>query len=279
MKTQIIILLLFLVDVDGFLYDLTYPVNNITLDWGGKQFEINITQEDVKESNSPYYYQVDEISTPTHLGTHLDAPCHFGKGLWCVSDIPPKRLFSRPGYVIDISSKCEKVSEYMLSEDDLKLWLKETGKIEDGAILLVRTGWSRHWPNREEYFGIDSENKMHFPGISPAAANSLLSRKFNIYGIGIEGPSVDPGLSTDFQTHVILARNNIFNLENVGPLIAKLPKSGFLITALPIRIDGSSGSPVRIIAHAKPNFSDSFYLRLIFTFLAVIPTVYYAVLT
>lgn len=276
----VIVLVSFLIEGNGFLYDLTYPVNNITLDWGGDQFKLNITREEVKGNDDydSYYYQIDEISSPTHLGTHLDAPCHFAKDHWCVSDIPVERLFSRPGYVIDITFKCNHDEDCMLTVEDVESWLQEIGRVEEGPIVLIRTGWSKYWPDRQKYFGHNSKGKMHFPGISSQAAE-LIAKKANPHGIGIESASVDYGLSDNFQTHIILAKNNIFNLENIGPLIKLLPENDFLITALPVRIDNSSGSPVRIIAHHKNTPNEYLFLRLTITFLVISVVIFMTLVT
>lgn len=255
-------------DVDGLLYDLTYPMNNVTISWSGKPFILNVTKRVVKEPDYSFNAQSDEIITPTHTGTHLDAPCHFAEGQWCVSDIPIERLFSRPGYIIDISSKCATNNDCVLTDQDLELWLQEVGKIDDGAVILVKTGWSKHWPDRPKYFGYDDKNEKHFPGIAKSAAIFLTSKEgLNVYGVGIEGPSVDSGFNKDRQTHIILGQKNIYNLENV-PSLHQLPSKGFYITSLPIKIDQSSGSPVRLVARrvfnsAVGHGSGLFYIILI----------------
>ncbi|XP_074596605.1 isatin hydrolase-like [Brevipalpus obovatus] len=269
-------------NAEGLLYDLTYSLNNITLDWSGKQFQLNITQENVQEDNISYWYQIDELASPTHLGTHLDAPCHFAKDKWCTSEIPVNRLFARPGYVIDITDKCANDRDYELNENDLLAWLEEHGKdLQRGAVILVRTGWSKYWPNRADYFGaVDMNESYHFPGVSPSAAKLMVSHEnIDLYGLGIESPSVDRGMTKDYQTHVILGSHNVYNLENIGPLIANLPPKGFLVTALPLRIDGSSGSPVRVVVHFKTSSADYLYVRMIFTFLSIIPILYYSIIS
>lgn len=141
--TKLIVLTVFIclsAVVNGVLHDLTYPMNNVTLSWGGKPFVLNVTKKDVVEVGYSFYYQVDEFSTPTHVGTHLDAPCHFAKGRWCVSEIPVERLYSRPGYIIDISSKCANNRDYLLSVSDLESWVEANSPIEDGAVILIKTG-------------------------------------------------------------------------------------------------------------------------------------------
>ncbi|XP_053204995.1 isatin hydrolase-like isoform X2 [Panonychus citri] len=240
---------------------------------------MNISSEQVNKGNISYWYQADTIWTPTHLGTHLDAPCHFARNTWCVSDIPIERLYLRPGYVIDISHKIDSSSNpnYVLTSDDVKNWIKSIGTVKSGAVILIRTNWSKHWPDREKYFGLKSSNSdsFNFPGISVDAVNSLIALGVDLYGIGIEGPSVDNGPSEDFATHSLLALHNIYNLENVGPLIGKLPKDNFLITSLPMRIDSASGSPVRIVAQLTSNSSDQIQSCFVLISLVIIAITYH----
>ena len=65
--------------------------------------------------------------------------------------------------------------------------------------------------------------------------------------MGIDTASIDPGRSKDFPAHRILNEANLYALENVAAL-DKLPAKGVTVTALPIKIRGGSGGPVRILA-------------------------------
>ena len=87
---------------------------------------------------------------------------------------------------------------------------------------------------------------MHFPGLSPEAAEWLINNR-NIHAIGIDTPSIDYGQSQLFKTHVNLMSENIPAFENLTNL-DKLPNKGFYIVALPMKIKGGSGAPLRIIA-------------------------------
>ena len=68
-----------------------------------------------------------------------------------------------------------------------------------------------------------------------------------IDAIGIDTPSIDYGQSTTFETHVILYGENIPGFENVANL-EELPEWGAYIVALPMKIEGGSGGPLRIVA-------------------------------
>ena len=88
--------------------------------------------------------------------------------------------------------------------------------------------------------------KLHFPGLSAEAAKWLVEKR-NINSIGIDTPSIDYGQSVYFKSHVILLAENIPAFENLTNL-DKLPSRGFEIIALPMKIKGGSGAPLRIVA-------------------------------
>ena len=117
--------------------------------------------------------------------------------------------------------------------------------------MLLRTGFGKHWPNRLKYLGTDEKGpeavpKLHFPGLHPDAAKWLVENR-SIKAIGLDTPSIDFGQSSDFMSHVILYEKNIPAFENVANL-DQLPEKDFTIIALPMKIEGGSGGPLRIIA-------------------------------
>jgi kynurenine formamidase len=183
-----------------------------------------------------------------HLGTHIDSPIHFAEGQTTTGAIPLSRLIG-PAVVIDISQAASKSADYELSPDDIAAWERRHGRIPDGAIVLVRTGWSKFWPDRKRYLGSDKPgdaSNLHFPGISPAAAKILAAER-KIDGVGIDTASLDHGPSKDFRTHRILNGAGIYGLENVAEL-ERLPATGATVIALPMKIRNGTGGPVRIVA-------------------------------
>ena len=125
----------------------------------------------------------------------------------------------------------------------------------DDKIVLIRTGFGRYWPDREKYMGTAERGpqavpQLHFPGIDPEAARWLVAER-NVKAIGIDTPSLDYGQSTLFESHVALFADNIPGFENVANL-DQLPLSGFSVLALPMKIHGGSGGPLRIVAVLPP---------------------------
>jgi kynurenine formamidase len=134
---------------------------------------------------------------------------------------------------------------------DLERWEQEHGRIPDGAILLLRTGFSSRWPDAARYLGTAERGEaavpqLHFPGLHPDAAQWLVDTRA-IHALGIDTASIDYGQSTLFETHRILYEHNIPGLENLTAL-DRLPATGAWIAALPMKIEGGSGAPVRAIA-------------------------------
>jgi kynurenine formamidase len=115
----------------------------------------------------------------------------------------------------------------------------------------LQTGFSKYYPNKVKYLGTDERGekaiqKLHFPGLSEEAAKWLVEHR-SINAIGIDTPSIDYGQSEYFKSHVILLSQNILAFENLTNL-DKLPNIGFEIIALPMKIQGGSGAPLRIVA-------------------------------
>ena len=125
-----------------------------------------------------------------------------------------------------------------------------------GSILLLRTGFGKHYPDRKKYLGTEERGagavpKLHFPGLDPAAARWLTQNR-TIKAIGLDTASIDRGQSTLFESHRILFEKNIPAFENVANL-DQLPVRGFTVIALPMKIAGGSGGPLRIIATLSAN--------------------------
>ncbi len=227
--------------------DLTYNFDDSTIYWPtAKPFQWE--KESWGKSAGGYWYTAARYAASEHGGTHLDAPVHFGEGRLAADEIPLARLVG-PVVVIDVSEACVKDADYRLTADDIVLWEKANGQIPDNSILLVRSGWGKFWPDKKKYLGTDTPGdttNLHFPGISREAAE-FLAKQRRIDGVGIDTASIDHGPSKDFIAHRVLNGANIYGLENVANL-DRLPAKGATLIALPMKIKGGTGGPVRIIA-------------------------------
>lgn len=237
-------------EVPANIIDLTHAYDESTIFWptDTQGFDLEVVAAGVTDQG--YYYSANRFATAEHGGTHLDAPVHFYETGWTADEIPVERLVGH-GVVLDVSEKAANDRDYQVNVEDFELWEKMHGRLPTGAIVLLRTGYGRFWGDRLNYLGTEKEGEaaipeLHFPGLHPSAATWLKNER-SIRAIGLDTPSIDYGQSTDFKSHVILMSGNIPAFENVANL-DKLPNTGFLVVALPMKIAGGSGGPLRIIA-------------------------------
>ena len=233
----------------GHFVDLTHSYSTKTIYWPTEDgFKLDDEFDGITEKG--YYYSAKKFSSPEHGGTHIDAPIHFAKNGIPVDQIPLDKLIG-PAVVIDISRDALQNRDYQVSVKDFTNWESSNGKIPDGVILLLYTGYGRYWPDRLRYIGTDKTGSdaltdLHFPGLHHDAAEWLVKNR-KISSIGIDTQSIDYGRSEFFETHQILCANNMPFFENVANL-DQLPPVGAFVMALPMKIECGSGSPLRISA-------------------------------
>jgi kynurenine formamidase len=168
--------------------------------------------------------------------------------------VPLDRLIG-PAVVVDVSQRADADADYRMDRAALQEWERDHGRIPDSSIVLVRTGWSSRWPDRRRYLGTTKTGpagvaELHFPGIDSSAARWLAAER-RVKSVGIDTPSIDYGQSKTFDTHQILMGENIPAFENVAAL-DRLPATGAFVVALPMKIKGGSGGPLRIVALVPP---------------------------
>jgi kynurenine formamidase len=202
------------------------------------------------KTEAGYYYSAYQFSGSEHGGTHIDAPVHFAEGRETVDQIPLDRLIG-PAIKVDVSLKAKADRDYQVSIADFEAWETENARIPDDSIVLLETGWSEHWNDRLKYLGTDKRGpeavaELHFPGLAPEAARWLTVKR-KIKAIGLDTASIDYGQSKLFESHRILMEQNIPAFENVANLDRLGPKIA-MIVAMPMKIRGGSGGPLRIVA-------------------------------
>ncbi len=233
----------------GRWVDLSHDFSTETIYWPTAEgFSLSVDFIGITEKG--YFYTSNSFRTSEHGGTHIDAPIHFAQDRTTVDQIPLERLIGQVA-LIDVAEKALKNPDYRVSIEDFMAWEAAHGEIFKGTIILINTGYHRFWPDRKKYIGTDKRGleaipELHFPGLHPEAARWLVQNR-QIAAIGLDTPSIDYGQSELFQSHQILFKNNIPAFENVANL-DQLPPTGALVIALPMKIKGGSGSPLRIIA-------------------------------
>jgi len=233
----------------GTWVDLSHDFSSETIYWPtAKPFTLEVVS--AQRTPAGYYYAANNFATSEHGGTHLDAPIHFAEGKHTADQVPLDRLVG-PAVVVDVATQADADADYRLARPVLEEWERSHGRIPEGTIVLVRTGWSSRWPDKARYLGTTKPGpagvaELHFPGIDSSAAR-WLSAERQVKAVGIDTPSIDYGQSKTFDTHRILLAQNIPAFENVTNL-ERLPAVGAFVVALPMKIKGGSGGPLRIVA-------------------------------
>ncbi len=231
------------------LVDLSHAFDSETIYWPTEEgFALERGFYGMTEGG--YFYASNRFRTAEHGGTHIDAPIHIAQGKQSVDESPLERLVGA-AVVVDVSAACAANPDYAVGIGDFERFEAQHSRIAAGAIVLLNTGYARHWSDRLRYLGTDRRGpeavpELHFPGLDPAAARWLVKER-EIAAIGIDTASIDPGQSKQFESHQILFAANIPAFENLKAL-DQLPPKGFSVVALPMKIRGGSGGPLRAIA-------------------------------
>lgn len=231
------------------LVDLTHAFGNDTIVWPTEQ-NVKIVAQHAEDMPGGYYYASNRLELPEHGGTHIDAPIHFSKGKQTLDQIPIDRLVGS-AIRIDVSEQCVNDRDYRILIQDLERWESRHGRIPARTVVLLDTGFGRLWSSRQQYLGTELRGAegvqaLHFPGLHPDGATWLV-RERQVKAVGIDTASIDYGRSTKFETHVALLSQNVPVFENLADL-SGLPDRGFDVVALPMKIAGGTGGPLRIIA-------------------------------
>ncbi|MDD5216724.1 MAG: cyclase family protein [Candidatus Omnitrophica bacterium] len=229
--------------------DLTHEYSEKTIYWPtAKRFHVQKVHEG--KNDRGLYYSANNYSGAEHGGTHFDAPIHFAENKQTAEQVPLEKMIGA-AVVVDVSAKVKGHRDYQVAVKDLTDWETLHGPIPPDSIVLLRTGFDAYWDNPKKYLGTAKRGNhaialLHFPGLSPEAAGWLLDER-KIKAVGIDAASIDYGQADVFKTHRLLTEHNIPIFENLTNL-EKLPPKGAQLFALPMKIKGGSGAPLRAVA-------------------------------
>lgn len=232
----------------GRVVDLTWAFDEKTIYWPNAPSAFVKKADAFGKTPGGWFYSSNTICTPEHGGTHFDAPVHFGEGKPSTAEVPVRQLVG-PAAVIDIAAKAAKDSDYRLAVADVTAWEARNGRVPRGAIVVLRTGWGGRYPDRKRYLGDDRPGKttdLHFPSYGLEAARFLIEER-GVGVIGVDTASIDYGPTTDFVVHRLAASKGVAGMENLANL-DELPEAGAFLVALPMKIAGGSGGPLRVVA-------------------------------
>jgi kynurenine formamidase len=224
------------------IVDLTHPLDERVPYWpGAKYFPLETWDlakfEEVRAFSRAY-------RVPEHYGTHMDAPVHFLPGMLTAERVTPESLLG-PAVVFDISARAATDDDATLEAADVEAFERAHGRIPQGAIAVLRTGWEARWGDVERYRNFDGSGRLRFPGYGLSAGRLLLEGR-GCRGLVTDALSVDPGLDDEFRVHRVGSALDRWFVENAANL-ARLPATGATVLVAPIPLRGGSGAQARVL--------------------------------
>jgi len=208
------------------------------------------------------------IITSTHTATHIDALSHVsengmlhggvdaakaqqGTELFKEHGVETIKPIFRRGVLLDIA-RTKNVDVLQPAEEitvaDLETAAKNaSAAINAGDIILLRTGWTRHWTDSRKYLGLDSAGT---PGVAAPGAEWLAAKK--PFAVGNDTAGFEQIVQTNITMdahRILIAQHGIHIIENLDlEELSQCGRADFVFVTLPLRIKGATGSPLRPVA-------------------------------
>ena len=173
-----------------------------------------------------------------HCGTHFDAPLHFVPGGQAIDAVPLQRFFRR----LAVIAATDVAPDSEVGTNRLLAWESRNRALRPGDAVMFHFGWDRFWADP-----VGARFLSGWPGLSGALAELLVARDVSV--VGGDCMSIDRHGSSDFPAHRVLLGAGVLVGENFANL-GRLPPLAELI-ALPLRIVGGSGAPLRAVARVN----------------------------
>lgn len=178
-----------------------------------------------------------EMTLPTHIGTHLDAPSHYIETGSTIDEVPPESLIGR-AYCAEVL----RAGGEAVTADDLRSVLAtHDARLEPGDALLVRTGWDDRYTDddyvvRHAYLGAD-------------AARWAVDQGVRLVGVDTITPEYPMGLRTSAytpQAHHTLLGNGVLIIENL--VLRDVANRWLTLFVGALALTGGDGAPARVLA-------------------------------
>jgi kynurenine formamidase len=225
--------------VKGKVVDLTH-----TFTAGFPVYTGNAPTRRTLTNINPDGFYKQEWTFDEHSGTHMDAPGHFVDGGRRTPDFKARELIL-PIVVIDIAKRAKNDPDTVVNANDLKKFESKHGRIPNGALVAMDSGWAEKVADDAAYKG-GPAGAYHFPGFGDEAIEFLLERR-KAAAIGVDTLSLDNGQSSTFSVHHNWLAADNFGLENLANL-DKLPAHGAFATVGVVPWQDGSGGPARVLA-------------------------------
>ncbi|MBT2584140.1 arylformamidase [Planococcus sp. ISL-109] len=201
------------------IIDISMPLDATTPEWPGDtpfSYRLSVTKQQSGSVN------IGELQTSTHIGTHIDAPFHYDEDGMKTDELP-LAVYLTTAQVMDVTGP-EQVR------------VTDLDKLKEGveAVLLKTAAW---------------QDRSVFPKIWPIF-DPAIAEWLEVNGIrllGVDVPSVDPETSKDLPMHHAMNRHGRFILE--GIVLDDVTPGVYQLAALPLKIRGGEGSPVRAVLY------------------------------
>lgn len=177
------------------------------------------------------------------LGTQLDPPAHWAPEYPAIDELPPTYAV-RPLVVISIVDQLKKDDNYHLQVSDIESWEAKNGRIPEGAVVFVRSDWSKKWPDPELV------KAKRFPGVSLAALQFLHEQRHILFH-GHE--PLDTDSTPTLEGEAWLMHHGYAQAEGVANL-DQVPEKGALVAIGYAKFGGGTGGYARYIAICPPGW-------------------------
>ena len=179
------------------------------------QFQVNWTKEQSGSVN------VGQITTSTHIGTHIDAPFHFDEQGKKVHELPLENYIVE-AVVVDVSGK-----------DLITRKALQNIKVGEAKAVLFKTS---AWHQRDIF-------PSEIPDFHVDVVEWMIENDIVLFGVDL--PSVDAITSKNLPMHHALGNAGRYILE--GLVLDEIEEGIYQLIALPLKIEGADGSPVRAV--------------------------------
>ena len=200
------------------LIDITRPLHPNFPPWPGDR---GITFEFAQRRRDGAVANVGHLGLSVHNGTHADAPYHYNDSGLTIDAVPLETYIGR-AYVIDVSGG-NGMTESLFDGLDLSA----------APRILLRTGVWRETSGFPTAWPVLPLHLPHWLG------------DHGVRLLGLDAPSVDHPSSADLPIHHALDEAGIVILENLD--LDAAPPGLYELIALPLRIQGGDGSPIRAV--------------------------------
>ena len=200
----------------------------------------------------------DALALGTHVGTHIDALCHFSCGgrLFEGHGAAESQSYTgglsrhpvdavapilRRGVLLDVAGSEPLAVDHTITPAELSA--AQRAEIRPGDIVLIRTGWAHYFNDPKKFI-----SEVSGPGPRIEGARWLSERR--VFAAGSDTLAFEKLPDAAMPVHVhLLVESGIHIVEclNLDELAAA-GVSEFLFVALPLKIRGATGSPVRPVA-------------------------------